>query len=136
MTLCRISQKRGLDRPLAALIKDLKRRSLLNDTVLAICTEFGRTPWFNDMQTKTGRNHWTHAFTCLLVGSGVRSGYVHGKTDEFGCYAVENPMDVHDLHATILHLLGIDHRHLTYRYAGRDFRLTDIGGRIPREILA
>jgi hypothetical protein len=129
------SRAYAVDKPLAALIADLKRRSLLKETVVAICTEFGRSPWFNDMENTKGRDHLPEAFTCLLAGAGVRRGCVHGTTDEFGSQTIADSMDVHDYHATILHLLGIDHRQLTYRYAGRDFRLTDVGGRIPPEIL-
>jgi hypothetical protein len=127
-----VPRARSVDQPLAALIKDLKRRSLLNETVVAICTEFGRTPW--NENTK-GRGHLSDAFTCLLVGGGVKGGFVYGETDEFGYRVVSDKLHVRDYHATILHLLGIDHRRLTYRYAGRDFRLTDVGGRIPKEIL-
>jgi hypothetical protein len=129
-----VPRAKSVDQALAALIKDLEQRSLLDQTVVAICTEFGRTPWFNDLNTK-GRNHWSDAFTCLLVGGGVKPGLAYGQTDDFGAHIVEGQMHVRDYHATILHLLGIDHRQLTYRYAGRDFRLTDIGGRIPQQIL-
>ncbi|HET6328985.1 MAG TPA: DUF1501 domain-containing protein [Planctomycetaceae bacterium] len=127
-----VPRARAVDQPLAGLIKDLKRRSLLEDTVVAICTEFGRTPW--NENTK-GRGHWSDAFTCLLVGGGVKGGFVYGATDEIGYRVISDKLHVRDYHATILHLLGIDHRNLTYRYAGRDYRLTDVGGRIPREIL-
>jgi Protein of unknown function (DUF1501) len=130
-----IPRARAVDQALAALIKDLDQRSLLDQTVVAICTEFGRTPWFNDLKTK-GRNHLSSAFTCLLAGGGVKGSCVYGETDDFGAKVVAGQMHVHDYHATILQLLGIDHRQLTYRYAGRDFRLTDIGGHIPQEILA
>jgi len=133
--LTHVPRARAVDQALAALIKDLEQRSLLDRTVVAICTEFGRTPWFNDLKTR-GRNHWSDAFTCLLAGGGVKRGFAYGETDDFGASVVAGQMHVRDYHATILHLLGIDHRYLTYRYAGRDFRLTDIGGRIPREILS
>jgi hypothetical protein len=124
-----------VDGPLAALVIDLKRRGLLDDTLVAVCTEFGRTP-FADAPGARGRNHYTRAFSCLLAGGGVRGGIAHGRTDEYGLHAVKDPCHVHDYHATILHLMGIDHERLTYRYAGRDFRLTDVYGKVVGEILA
>jgi hypothetical protein len=123
-----------IDAPLAALIADLKQRSMLSDTLVAICTEFGRTPWTNS-EGSWGRHHWGKAFTCLLAGGGVKGGRAFGQTDELGSNIVENGVHVHDYHATILHLMGLDHTRLTYRYAGRDFRLTDVSGRVVREIL-
>jgi hypothetical protein len=124
-----------VDQPLAALITDLKRRGMLEDTLIAICTEFGRTPWTDKIGGK-GRNHYAAAFTCLLAGAGVKGGTAYGQTDEHGVSIVANPVHVHDYHATILHLMGIDHEHLTYRYAGRDFRLTDVHGHVVRDVLA
>ncbi len=124
-----------VDRALAALIGNLKERGLLQDTLVAICTEFGRTPWVNDPGGK-GRNHYAKAFTCLLAGAGVKGGNAHGETNEYGAEIVSDPVHVHDYHATILHLLGIDHTRLTYRYSGRDFRLTDVSGRVVTGILA
>ncbi|HZN60374.1 MAG TPA: DUF1501 domain-containing protein [Planctomycetota bacterium] len=124
-----------VDRALGALIGDLKRRGLLDATLIMIATEFGRTPWANDAGGK-GRNHWAKAFTCLLAGAGVRGGIAYGETDEYGATIARNPVHVHDYHATILHLLGIEHTMLTYRYAGRDFRLTDVSGRVVTEVLA
>jgi hypothetical protein len=124
-----------IDAPLAALIADLKQRSMLNDTLVAICTEFGRTPWTNS-EGSWGRHHWGDAFSCLLAGGGVKGGCSFGQTDELGSKIVENAVHVHDYHATILHLMGLDHTRLTYRYAGRDFRLTDVSGRVVQEILA
>jgi hypothetical protein len=121
-----------VDRALAGLIQDLKRSGLFGRTLLAICTEFGRTPWDPGL----GRNHWHRAFSCLLAGGGVRGGIAHGETDEYGITIARDPVHVHDYHATILHLMGIDHRRLTYRYAGRDFRLTDVAGNVVEEILA
>jgi hypothetical protein len=121
------------DRPIAALITDLKQRGLLDDTLIVWSGEFGRTPW---SQGAKGRDHHSRGFTSWLAGGGVKGGYVHGATDEFGDAAVDKPVHVHDLHATILHLLGIDHERLTYRYSGRDFRLTDVHGRVATEILA
>ena len=124
-----------VDRAIAGLIKDLKQRGLLDETLIAICTEFGRTPWTDKIGTK-GRNHYAKAFTSLLVGGGVKGGICFGETDEFGAEISADPCHVHDYHATILHLLGIDHTTLTYRYAGRDFRLTDVHGRVLENILA
>ena len=120
-----------VDQPIAVLIRDLKQRGLLDETLVAICTEFGRTPWDKGL----GRNHWHRAFSCLLTGAGVKGGIEYGETDEYGIFPVRNPVHVHDYHATILHLMGIDHTQLTYRYAGRDFRLTDVSGRVIEEVL-
>jgi hypothetical protein len=121
------------DQAIAALIKDLKTRGLLNDTLIVWGGEFGRTP---TAQGAKGRNHHNTGFTTWLCGGGVKRGYIHGATDELGVNAVENRMDVHDLHATMLHLLGLDHTKLTYRYSGRDFRLTDVHGNVAHEIIA
>lgn len=118
-----------VDRALAALLTDLKQRGLLKDVLIAICTEFGRTPW-SDGGNGKGRNHYAKAFSCLLAGAGVRGGTVYGETDEFGSKIVRDPAHVHDYHATILHLMGIDHTRLTYHYAGRDYRLTDVYGSV------
>jgi len=125
------------DQAAAALITDLKARGLLEDTLVIWGGEFGRTPYAENQEKKTaGRDHHHTAFSMLLAGGGVKGGTVFGTTDEFGLNVAENPVHVHDLHATILHLLGIDHEKLTYRYSGRDFRLTDVHGRVVREILA
>ena len=126
------------DRPFAAVIKDLKSRGLLNDTIVVCGSEFGRTPVaeVGSGGNGAGRDHNPFAFTMWLAGGGIKGGTVYGKTDDFGFKVAENPVHVHDLHATILHLLGIDHTRLTYRYSGRDFRLTDVAGRVVREILA
>ncbi|OYV91743.1 MAG: sulfatase [Planctomycetia bacterium 21-64-5] len=121
------------DRPIAALINDLKRRGLLDETLIVWSGEFGRTPW---SQGAKGRDHHSRGFTSWLAGGGVKGGLAFGETDEFGNDAVKDKVHVHDLHATILHLLGIDHERLTYRYSGRDFRLTDVSGRVVHEILA
>jgi hypothetical protein len=121
-----------VDKPIAGLVTDLKQRGLLDDTLIAICTEFGRTP--SDAGS-TGRSHWHHAFSTLLVGAGVRGGLVYGETDQYGLRPIKDPVHLHDYHATILHLMGIDHTKLTYRYAGRNFRITDVGGRVVNEIL-
>jgi uncharacterized protein (DUF1501 family) len=124
---------RAVDQPIAALIEDLKARGLLEDTLILWGGEFGRTPVSEGAK---GRDHNNHGFTVWLAGGGVRGGMVYGATDEFGFAAVENKVHVHDLHATILHLMGIDHEKLTYRYSGRDFRLTDVHGRVVHEIFA
>ena len=124
---------RNIDRPIAALLSDLKRRGLLEDTLVIWGGEFGRTPV---SENGNGRDHNHYGFSMFLAGGGVRGGMTHGETDEFGFRAVEDKVHVHDLHATILHLLGLDHERLTYRYAGRDFRLTDVYGRVVRKILA
>lgn len=133
--LCQIS-----DQGTAALLEDLKARGLLEDTLVIWGGEFGRTPYAqNDKKKdpkKAGRDHHHTGFSMMLAGGGVRGGLMHGATDEFGMRAVEDRVHVHDLHATILHLLGIDHERLTYRYSGRDFRLTDVHGRVVRELLA
>ncbi|MFN3652241.1 MAG: DUF1501 domain-containing protein [Armatimonadota bacterium] len=122
-----------VDLPIAGLLKDLKGRGMLEDTLVLWATEFGRTP---TAQGKDGRDHNPHGFTVWLAGGGVKGGTAYGATDEFGYYAVENKVHIHDLHATLLHLLGLDHERLTYRHAGRDFRLTDVHGRVVKEIFA
>ncbi|MGE3818164.1 MAG: DUF1501 domain-containing protein [Isosphaeraceae bacterium] len=121
------------DRAVAALLKDLKARGLWDDTLVIWGGEFGRTP---TSEGAKGRDHHSLGFTMWLAGGGVKGGHVHGATDEFGIEAVENKVHVHDLHATILHLLGVDHERLTYRYSGRDFRLTDVHGVVVKEILS
>jgi hypothetical protein len=126
---------RDWDQPLAAFLKDLKQRGLLETTLVMWGGEFGRTP-VAELPQLSGRDHNHYGFTMWLAGGGVRGGYVHGATDDFGFAAVENKVHVHDLHATILYLLGFDHEKLTYRYAGRDFRLTDVHGRVVRELIA
>ncbi len=122
-----------VDKPMAALLTDLKARGLLEDTLVLWAGEFGRTP---TAQASDGRDHNPEAFTVWLAGGGVKPGYSHGSTDDYGYYSVEKKVHFHDLHATILHLLGLDHLRLTYRYAGRDFRLTDVHGNVVKEILA
>jgi len=126
------------DQGIAALLADLKQRGLFEETLVLCGGEFGRTPAVEMVNGKPGmgrdHNHW--GFSVWLAGAGIKGGTVHGATDEFGFKAVESPVQVHDLHATILHLLGFDHTRLTYRYAGRDFRLTDVSGEIVRDILA
>ena len=123
----------SIDRPVAGLLTDLKARGLLDETLVLWGGEFGRSPV---AQKGDGRDHHPYGFTMWLAGGGIRGGQVHGATDEFGWYAVENKVLVHDLHATILHLMGIDHERLTYRYSGRDYRLTDVHGNVVHEIIA
>ncbi len=122
-----------VDRPIAGLLRDLKSRGLLDETLVIWGGEFGRTP---TLQGKDGRDHHPHAFTQWMAGGGVKGGFSYGVTDDYGFYCVDQKVHVHDLHATILGLMGLDHEALTYRYAGRDFRLTDVSGRIVREIFA
>ncbi len=126
-----------IDGPIAALLTDLKQRGLFDETLVICGGEFGRTPAveLSNGQPANGRDHNHWGFTVWLAGGGVKGGYVHGATDEFGYRAVEKPVHVHDLHATLLHLLGFDHTQLTYRYAGRDFRLTDVHGNVVTDIL-
>ncbi len=130
------------DQAIGALLTDLKRRGMLQDTLVIWGGEFGRTPTVelptpgSNAGTKSGRDHNHYGFTYWLAGGGVKGGTVYGATDEFGFQAAENPVHVHDLHATILHLLGFDHTKLTYRYAGRDFRLTDVYGKVIHDIVA
>jgi hypothetical protein len=121
------------DKPVAALLADLEARGLLDDTLVVWGGEFGRTP---TAEGTNGREHHPFGFTMWLAGGGVKRGYTHGNTDEFGWHAVEDKVHVHDLHATILHLLGIDHEKLTYRYSGRDYRLTDVYGQVVKPLLA
>jgi hypothetical protein len=130
------------DRAIGALLTDLQQRGLLEDTLVIWGGEFGRTPTVElptegfDTKNATGRDHDHYGFTLWLAGAGVKAGHIHGATDEFGFRAIEKPVHVHDLHATILHLLGFDHEQLTFRHAGRDFRLTDVHGDVKHELLA
>jgi hypothetical protein len=132
-------QAAEIDGPIAAFMTDLKQRGLFDDTLILWGGEFGRTPSVelgDSGKSKLGRDHNHYGFSVWLAGGGVRGGVVHGATDEFGFRAVENPVSVHDLHATMLHLLGFDHERLTYRHAGRDFRLTDVSGEVVRPVVA
>jgi hypothetical protein len=127
------------DQASAALVRDLKQRGLLDDTLVIWGGEFGRTPMVESnaaLGRSLGRDHHPQAYTMWLAGGGIKSGLTYGATDELGFHVVENPVHVHDLQATILHLLGFDHEKLTYRYAGRDFRLTDVHGHVVKDILA
>jgi arylsulfatase A-like enzyme len=121
-----------VDQGAAALIKDLKRRGMLDDTLIVWGGEFGRTP----MAQGNGRDHHIKGFSIWLAGGGVKGGITHGSTDDLGYNAVEDVVEVHDLHATMLHLLGVEHKRLTYKFQGRDFRLTDVHGRVVHKILA
>jgi uncharacterized protein (DUF1501 family) len=122
------------DRPTAAFLTDLKQRGLLDTTLVIWGGEFGRTP-VAELPALSGRDHNHYGFSMWLAGGGARGGHVHGSTDEFGFAAVEDKVHVHDLHATILHLLGFDHLRLTFRYAGRDFRLTDVHGTVVKDLI-
>jgi hypothetical protein len=124
----------AVDQPVAGLLQDLKQRGLLEDTLVWFGSEFGRTPYAQD--NGTGRDHNPLGFTQWLAGAGVKPGFSYGETDEFGHLAIAGKIHMHDLHATILHLLGLDHERLTFRHAGRDFRLTDVHGHVVKEILA
>jgi hypothetical protein len=128
------------DQAFAAVIKDLKQRGLWKDTLVVCGSEFGRTPvrevGGGGSESKKGRDHNPHAFTMWLAGGAVKGGTIYGATDDFGFKAIEKPTHVHDIHATILYLMGIDHTKLTYRYSGRDFRLTDVHGNVMHEIIA
>jgi arylsulfatase A-like enzyme len=128
-----------IDQPIAALMTDLKRRGMFEDTLIVWGGEFGRTPTVElggDGKSQLGRDHNHYGFSVWLAGGGIRGGMTYGATDDFGFKAVDRPASVHDLHATMLHLLGFDHERLTFRYAGRDFRLTDVHGQVIREVLA
>jgi hypothetical protein len=122
----------AVDKPIAGLLSDLKARGLLNDTLVVWSGEFGRTP---HSQGADGRDHNNKGFTAWMAGAGIQTGFRYGATDELGYEAVQDKMHIHDLHATILHLLGLDHERLTFRYAGRDFRLTDVKGIVAKSIV-
>ncbi len=123
-----------VDQPIAGLLQDLKGRGMLDDVLVVWTSEFGRTP-FNNKADAPGREHHNWAFSSWLAGAGARRGFVHGATDEHGIRAVEKPVHVHDFHATILHMMGIDHERLTYRHGGRDYRLTDVHGHVVKDVL-
>mgnify|MGYP001243862841 FL=1 len=131
----------GIDKPIAGLLKDLRQRGLLEDTLVVWSGEFGRSQWSQDISgtsplEKHGREHQQESFCAWLAGGGVKGGLTYGMTDDFGYLPVEDSVHLYDLHATILHLLGLDHERLTYRHAGRDFRLTDIFGKVIEPILS
>lgn len=126
-------RSREVDKPIAGLIKDLKSRGLLDETLVVWGSEFGRAPF---SEGADGRDHNPYGFSIFMAGGGVKQGSIYGATDEFGYHAVEDRMHIHDLHATILHLMGLDHERLTFRYSGRDFRLTDVAGVVAKKLLA
>jgi uncharacterized protein (DUF1501 family) len=128
-----------MDKPVAALIKDLKQRNLLDETLIIIGGEFGRTPFREGRTSKgqlLGRDHYPDCYTMIMAGGGVKSGYVHGASDELGFNIAKDPVHVHDLQATWMHLLGFDHEQLTYRFQGRDYRLTDVHGHVVKDIIS
>jgi len=130
---------RQIDQPIAALMRDLKERGMFEDTLILFAGEFGRTPSVelsDAVKESKGRDHNPYGFSVWMAGGGVKGGTIYGATDEFGFQAVENPVHVHDLHATMLHLLGFEHEKFTYRYAGRDFRLTDVRGKVVQNVVA
>ncbi len=121
------------DKPIAGLLTDLKSRGLLDETLVIWAGEFGRTPM---AQGSDGRDHNPFGFTIWMAGGGVKPGFVFGATDEYGYYAIENKLEIYDLHATMLHLLGLDHKRLTFRFSSRDMRLTDVHGQVAHELIA
>jgi len=128
---------KGVDQATAALITDLKQRGMLNDTLVVFATEFGRTSFAQGtLTTGYGRDHHGGNFTMWMAGAGVKAGYTHGESDDFSYNIVKGKVHIHDFQATLMHLLGIDHERLTFRYSGRDFRLTDVGGTVVKEVLA
>ena len=133
------TQCKDTDQPSAALVQDLKRLGLLDDTLVIWSGEFGRTPFIQgdiNNRPRWGRDHHPYAFTLWMAGGGTKSGYCHGRTDELAFNVLENPVHVHDFQATLLHLAGIDHERLTYRFQGRDFRLTDVHGNVVHEVIS
>ena len=128
-----------MDRPIAALIRDLRQRGMLNETLVVFSGEFGRTPFREGRTSKgsvLGRDHYPDCYSMFLAGGGVRAGYTHGESDELGFRVASDKVHIHDLQATLLHLLGFDHERLVYRYQGRDFRLTDVHGHVVSDVLA
>jgi arylsulfatase A-like enzyme len=127
----------NIDQPVAALVKDLKQRGLLKDTLVVFGSEFGRTPFAQGtLKAGYGRDHHGGNFTWWMAGAGVKAGYTHGETDEFSYSVVKDPVHIHDFNATLMHLLGIDHERLTFKYQGRDFRLTDVHGNVVKQVVA
>jgi len=124
---------RAVDKPIAGLLQDLKERGLLDETLIIWSGEFGRTPM---AQGANGRDHNPFGFSLWKAGGGAKGGHIYGATDEYGYYAIENKLDIHDLHATMLYLLGVDHEQLTFRYSSRDMRLTDVHGRVIHDLIA
>ncbi len=129
----------GADQPIAALLDDLKTTGLFNETIVMIGGEFGRTPSVEVsglIRVQNGRDHNSEGFTMLLAGGGFKGGFVYGATDDFGFKAIENPVHPNDIHATVLHQLGLDHKRLSFRHSGRDFRLTDVKGTVVKDLIA
>ncbi|MEC9056564.1 MAG: DUF1501 domain-containing protein, partial [Verrucomicrobiota bacterium] len=131
----------AVDQPIAALLHDLEARGMLEDTLVLCGSEFGRTPSreiFDGQMGRSddGRDHNPHGFTMWMCGGGTRQGHHHGSTDDYGYYAIQDKVSIHDLHATILHLMGMDHKRLTFHHSGRDYRLTDVFGKVIREIIS
>jgi hypothetical protein len=126
---------KNVDQPIAGLLRDLKQRGMLDETLVVWTTEFGRTP-FNAAANAKGREHHHWVFSSWLAGGGVKAGITYGKSDEYGIHVADSPVHIHDFHATILYLMGLDHERLTYRHTGRDYRLTDVHGRVVHELLA
>jgi uncharacterized protein (DUF1501 family) len=124
---------RAVDQPISALIRDLKARGLLDQTLIVWAGEFGRTPF---AQGADGRDHNPYGFTVWMAGGGVKGGFAYGETDEWGYKVVKDKLEMHDLHATILHLLGVDHKRQTFRFGGRDMRLTDVHGEVVKDLMA
>jgi len=128
-----------MDKPIAALIKDLKERGLFDETLIIIGGEFGRTPFREGRTSKgsvLGRDHFPDCYSMVMAGGGVKGGHVHGESDELGFGVAKDPVHVHDLQATWMHLLGFDHEQLTYRFQGRDYRLTDVHGHVVKDLIA
>ena len=131
-----VNKCKQVDRPVAALLKDLKQRGLLDETLVVWGSEFGRTPMLQNDRSKAGRDHHKDAFCIWMAGGGIRGGVTVGETDDLGYFPVKDPVSVHDFHATLLHLLGVDHERLTYRFQGRQFRLTDVSGNVVQPVIA
>ncbi len=126
---------RNVDKAIAGLLGDLKSRGMLEDTLVVWTTEFGRTP-FNSKKDAKGREHHAEAFSSWMAGGGVKAGFCFGQTDDYGCKVAKDEVHIHDFHATILHMMGLDHEKLTYRHGGRDYRLTDVAGNVVHQMLA
>ena len=131
-----VNKCKQVDKPVAALLKDLKQRGLLDETLVVWGSEFGRTPMLQNDRAKAGRDHHKDAFCIWMAGGGIRGGVTVGETDDLGYFPVKDPVSVHDFHATLLHLLGVDHERLTYRFQGRQFRLTDVSGNVVQPVIA
>jgi hypothetical protein len=131
-----VNKCKQVDKPVAALLRDLKQRGLLDETLVVWGSEFGRTPMLQNDRAKAGRDHHKDAFCIWMAGGGIQGGVTVGETDDLGYFPVKDPVSVHDFHATLLHLLGVDHERLTYRFQGRQFRLTDVSGNVVQPVIA